>query len=39
MCVQIRLECSAGVSPVRVIARNPVAWIAGRRETEISEAH
>ena len=25
LCVQLRLVCSAGVSPVRVKARNPVA--------------
>ena len=34
MCVQRRLVCSAGDSPVRVIARSPVAWIAGRRVTK-----
>ena len=34
MCVQRRLVCSAGVSPVRVRIRSPVAWMAGRRETE-----
>jgi len=34
MCVQLRLVCSAGVSPVRVRIRSSVAWMAGRRETE-----
>ena len=34
MCVQIRLVCSVGVSPVRVKARSPVAWIAARRVTK-----
>ena len=34
LCVQIRLVCSAGDSPVRVKARSPVAWIAGRRVTK-----
>ena len=33
-CVQRRLACSAGVSPAGAIARSPVAWIAGLRETE-----
>ena len=33
-CVQQRLVCSAGDSPAGVIVRSPVAWIAGRRETE-----
>jgi hypothetical protein len=33
LCVQIRLVCSAGVSPARVIIRSPVAWMAGIRET------
>jgi hypothetical protein len=33
-CVQRRLACSAGDSPVRVRARDPVAWMAGRRETD-----
>ncbi len=35
MCVQRRLVCSAGDSPVGVKARSPVARIAGWRETEI----
>jgi len=35
MCVQRRLACSAGDSPVGVKARSPVARIAGWRETEI----
>ena len=35
LCVQRRLVCSAGVSPVRVTIRSPVAWMAGRRETEL----
>jgi hypothetical protein len=34
VCVQIRPVLSAGVSPARVEVRSPVAWIAGRRETE-----
>ena len=34
MCVQIKLVCSAGDNPVRVIARSPVACIAVRRETK-----
>jgi hypothetical protein len=34
MCVQVRLVCSAGVSPVRVRIRSPVAWMAGMRETD-----
>jgi len=33
-CVQRRLVCSAGVSPAGVEARDPVAWIAGLKETE-----
>ena len=33
-CVQQRLVCSAGDSPAGVIVRSPVAWVAGRRETE-----
>jgi len=33
-CVQIRLVCSAGISPVRVIIRSPVAWMADTRETD-----
>ena len=34
MCVQVRLVCSAGVSPARVRIRSPVAWMAGMRETD-----
>jgi hypothetical protein len=34
MYVQLRLVCSAGVSPVRVTSRSPVAWMAGMRETD-----
>src|ERR1700674_4882075 len=34
MCVQERQTCSAGESPAGVRARRPVAWMAGRRETE-----
>ncbi len=34
MCVQVRLVCPAGVSPVRVRIRSPVAWMAGMRETD-----
>ena len=37
LCVQQRLACSAGVSPARVRIRSPVAWMAGRRETEYLE--
>jgi len=32
-CVQQRLARSAGDSPAKVKARSPVAWMAGRRET------
>ena len=39
LCVQSRQICSAGDSPVRVKARNFVAWIAGIRETKITEAY
>ena len=35
LCVQRRLVCSAGVRPAGVRARDPVAWIAGWRETKI----
>jgi hypothetical protein len=34
LCVQLRLVCSAGVSPARVRIRGSVAWMAGMRETE-----
>jgi len=34
VCVQVRLVCSAGVSPAGVKTRSPVAWMAGRRETK-----
>ena len=34
MCVKVRLVCSAGVSPVKVRIRSPVAWMAGMRETD-----
>ena len=34
LCVQVRLVCSAGVSPARVRIRSPVAWVAGMRETD-----
>ena len=34
LCVQLRLVCSAGVSPARVRIRNSVAWMADRRETK-----
>ncbi|MCL5071939.1 MAG: hypothetical protein M1308_13755 [Actinobacteria bacterium] len=34
LCVQIKLVCSAGDSPIRVKVRSPVAWIAGRRVTK-----
>jgi hypothetical protein len=39
LCVQQRLACLAGVSPAGVEIRSPIAWIAGRRETELSEAY
>jgi hypothetical protein len=35
LCVQLRLACSAGVSPAGVIISSPVAWIAGWRETKV----
>ena len=34
LCVQLKLVCSTGDSPVRVKARSPVAWIAERRVTK-----
>src|SRR5664279_5161296 len=34
LCVQRRLACSAGDRPAGARVRSPVAWIAGRRETE-----
>jgi hypothetical protein len=34
LCVQLRLVCSAGVIPVRVKVRSPVAWMAGMREID-----
>ena len=34
LCVQLRLVCSAGVSPARVKVRSSVAWMAGWRETK-----
>jgi hypothetical protein len=34
LCVQLRLVCSAGVSPVRVTIRSLVAWMADKRETD-----
>jgi len=34
LCVQLRLVCSAGVSPARVKIRGPIAWMAGIRETD-----
>jgi len=34
LCVQLRLVCSVGVSPTRVIGQSPVAWMAGVRETD-----
>ena len=34
LCVQLRLVCSAGVSPARARIRSPVAWMAGMRETD-----
>ncbi|MBU4314011.1 MAG: hypothetical protein KJ821_04375 [Actinobacteria bacterium] len=38
LCVQLKLVCSAGDSPVRVKARSPVAWIAEMKKTKVSEA-
>jgi hypothetical protein len=35
LCVQRRLARSVGVSPTGVIARRPVAWMVGWRETKI----
>ena len=37
LCVQRRLACSAGDSPAGARIRSPVAWMAGRRETEFLE--
>ncbi len=34
LCVQLRLVCSAGVSPARVRIRSSIAWMAGIRETD-----
>jgi hypothetical protein len=34
LCVQRRLACSAGDSPVGARVRSPVVWIAGWRETK-----
>jgi hypothetical protein len=34
LCVQLRLACSAGVSPAGVTVRSLVAWMADWRETE-----
>jgi len=34
LCVQRRLACTAGDKPAGARVRSPVAWIAGRRETE-----
>ena len=34
-CVQLRLACSVGVSPIGVRARRPVAWIASVEETKL----
>ena len=34
LCVQLRLVCSAGVKPARARIKNPVAWMADKRETE-----
>ncbi len=34
VCVQLRLVCSAGVSPARGRIRSPIAWMAGIRETD-----
>ena len=39
LCVQPRLARSVGVSPTGARARRPVAWMAGRRETDCPEAH
>jgi hypothetical protein len=35
LCVQRRLACSAGVSPAGERISNPVAWVAGWRETKV----
>ncbi len=32
--VQRRLACSVGDSPIGVMVRSPVAWIAGRRDEQ-----
>ena len=37
VCVQKRLTDSAGASPAGVIVRNPVTWMACRRETDYME--
>ena len=37
--VQQRLACSVGDRPTGVRVRNPVAWIAGRKETETPETY
>jgi hypothetical protein len=34
VCVQLRLVCSAGVSPARERIRGPIAWMADMRETD-----
>src|SRR2546427_11874743 len=34
VCVQRRQTCSVGGSPTGATARRPVAWMAGRRETQ-----
>ena len=34
LCVQRRLACSAGDKPAGARVSGPIAWIAGRRETE-----
>lgn len=34
LCVQVRLVCSGGNRPSGVRIRSPVAWMAGKRETE-----
>ena len=37
--VQQRLGCSAGDRPARERSRNPVAWLAGGKETELLESN
>src|SRR5215831_18279381 len=34
LCVLLKLACSVGKNPTGAKVRSPVAWIAGRKETE-----